>query len=102
VTEVTLRLDRMVDRLAETVDEGRAALHASGATTRKGLVSRRGPGIRLRVGLFQVVVSGCASSCSRLQYQAVDLDDGSIVHQNSPRGGGAILPSSARMSAPLR
>jgi hypothetical protein len=91
----------MVERLAEIVDgPGRPAFDA--ARKRKGLVSRRGPGIRLRVGLFQVVVSGCGSGCSRLQCQAVDLDDGSIVHQNAPRGGGAILPSSTRMSAPLR
>jgi len=81
VTEVTLRLDRMVDRLAETVDGARRE-----DRNRKGLVSRRGPGIRLRIGLFQVVVSGCASGCSRLQYQAVDLDDESIVHQNASEG----------------
>jgi hypothetical protein len=51
VTGVTFRLDHMVEPLAENVED-------RAGPKRRGLVSRRGPGIRLWFGLSQVVVSG--------------------------------------------
>jgi hypothetical protein len=98
VTGVTLRLDRMVDLPAETVEGTRAGKPGK----QKGLVSRRGPVsgcvsgcLRLR---FQVVVSGC----SKLGYRAVHLDDGDIIHQNAGPRARRYTPVLVRMSASLR
>jgi hypothetical protein len=98
VTGVTGRLDRMVEVLAERVEE-------RAPKSRRGLVSRRGPGIRLFLGLFLVVGPRCRSRWSVLSSQAVDLDDGAILHGNAARREaalGAILQPLVSMSPSLR
>jgi hypothetical protein len=91
----------MVERLAEMVEETRA-----GQKRRRGLASRRGPGIRLSIGFLRLLVQAVWSSCIS--------DDRLIVHRvavagerplevaSFSRDGSAILVFSARMSASRR